>query len=410
MRSPMADGDLQAGIRLLGTRDVGRLFAAYVITFTGTAMAPIAMAFGVLEMTGSTADSSFVIAAPTAAAVAMLLFGGVLADRTSRKGVMVFAETLAMCVQLAIATLFLTGQATVPLLAGLMLLLGVSMALNAPAASGLVVQLVPRDELQPANALLSTARHGALAGGFALGGVLTSTVGAGVTLLIDALSFGVSAALVLSLRPRPQVPGGRESVIRELALGFREFVSHTWLWVIVLQFSLLVAVHESTFGLIGPAVAKEFLGGARDWGLIAGSFGAGTIAGGVVSFSVKPRHPMRVATLLTFAFSVLPFGLSVPLPLIALCGLAFGTGVAGQIFAVLWYTTLQRKVPEGMLSRVSAYDHLGSIALAPLGIVVAGFAYEALGHRATLLLGGSLVITVCVCAYAVRDVRTMTAD
>jgi MFS family permease len=184
-------------------------------------------------------------------------------------------------------------------------------------------------------------------------------------------------------------------------------MSHTWLWVIVLQFSLLVAVVESVVGLLGPAVALEYMNGATDWGLVAAAFGGGTLVGGISSLKLKPEYPMRFATLCTFTFCALPLSLSVPLPLILVAAAAFVEGVAGQIFAVLWYTTLQQKIPAHLLSRVSAYDHLGSIALAPLGIVVAGFLFERIGFRTTLLIAASTVILASMIAFSVRDVRMM---
>ena len=291
-----------------------------------------------------------------------------------------------------------------------MLVLGVAMALNAPASMGLIVQLVDREELQAVNALLGTSRNGAMAGGAALGGVLVAALGAGPTLMLDAFSFGVSALLVMSLRPRLQAQPEKASIFQGLQLGFREFASHTWLWAIVLQFSLLVAVHESVFGLLGPAVTREALGGAADWGFIAASFGLGTLAGGILSLKVRPRHPMRFATFCTLTFSGLPLVLSVPLATSAVAATAFAVGVAGQLFAVLWYTTLQKKIPAHMLSRVSAYDHLGSIALAPLGIVVAGFVYDAIGHRSTLLIAALTGLLPTLAVFCVRDVRQMTSS
>lgn len=406
----MADGGFRAGLALLREHDVNRLFAAYLVTYTGTAMAPIAMAFGVLELTGSTRDTGFVIAAPTAASVAVLLVGGVLADRTSRQRMVVLAELLAMSSQLAMAALFLSGAATVPLLTGLMLVNGVAMALNAPAATGLIVQIVERGQFQAVNALLGTARNGAMAGGAALGGVLVAAFGAGVTLALDAVSFGVAALLLMSLRPRRQERPEPVSAIQDLRLGWREFVSHTWLWVIVLQFSLLVAAGDSVFGLIGPAVARALMDGARDWGWIAAAFGSGTLAGGIASLRVRARYPMRLATLCTFTFCALPLALAVPLPVSWVAAAAFVEGVAGQIFAVLWYTTLQRRIPTHLISRVSAYDHLGSIALAPLGIVAAGFVAEALGYRTTLLIAAAMVLLPSAAALSVRDVRRMRTD
>ena len=406
----MANGDFQAGLRLLGRPDVSRLFVAYLITYTGTAMAPIAMAFGVLELTGSTRDAAIVIAAPTFASIAVLLIGGVLADRTSRQRIIVFAEVMAMLAQFWIAYLFLSETATVFALTCLMLVLGVAMALNVPASTGLIIQLVDREELQAANAWLGTARSGAMAGGAAIGGILVTAFGAGVTLAVDAISFGFSALLVMSLKPRRQAQPEQASIFEDLAQGWREFTAHTWLWVIVLQFSLLVAIHESLFGLLGPAVALDQMGGAKDWGLIAASFGVGTLAGGILSLRVRARFPMRFATLCTLTFCGLPLALSVPLPAYLVAATAFIQGVAGQVFAVIWYTTLQQKIPAHMLSRVSAYDHLGSLALAPLGIVVAGFVFETIGYRMTLLIAALTVILPTLIVLCVRDVREMTGS
>lgn len=406
----MTDQTIRAGLAVLRNPNVAKMFVAYLVSFTGTAMAPIAMAFGVLELTGSTKDGAIVIAAPTLASIAVLLFGGVIADRTSRQRTIYSSELLAMAAQGTLAFLFLSDFATVPLLTLFMLVNGVAMAFHAPAATGFIIQLVDEKDLQATNALLGTARNGAIAGGAALGGVLVAAFGAGITLLIDALSFAVSAILVFSVKPKAQIAPEAASVLEDLRLGWNEFTSHTWLWVMVLQFSFVLAGAESVFGLIGPAVVREQMGGAIDWGLIASAYGLGTLAGGLVGMKVRPRYPMRFSTLLVFFFAGVPLMLSLPAPVYVVAFAAFCGGTAGQIFAVIWYTTLQRKIPAHMLSRVSAYDHLGSIGLAPLGIVVAGYAYEVLGFRPTLLLAAALVIIPTTLALCVRDVRMMTNE
>lgn len=370
----MASNHIAQGLRLLKSPNVNRLFVAYLVTYTGTAMAPIAMAFGVLELTGSAADAAFVIAAPTAAAIVVLLLGGVIADRTSRQRVIVLAELTAMAAQCTIAWLFLSGNATVPLLT------------------------------------LGIARNSAFAGGAALGGVLVATLGAGFTLLIDGLSFGLSAFLILSLRPVAQEKTEPQSVLQDLRLGWREFTRHTWLWAMVLQFSLIVAAGEAVFGLLGPAVSRDHMGGATDWGFIASAHGIGTLLGGLIGMQLRPRHPMYVATFCVLFFALVPLALAVPLTVALVAIAAVITGLTGQIFGVFWYTTLQQKVPANMLSRVAAYDHLGSIALAPLGIVIFGMLYETLGHRSTLLIAAALVIVPTLLVLTVRDVRQMTLD
>ncbi len=398
------------GFALLRDPNVAKLFVAYLVSYTGTAMAPIAMAFGVLELTGKASDASFVIAAPTLASIFVLLLGGVVADRTSRHRVIYTAEFVAMASQFTMAWLFLSGAATVPLLTLFMLVNGVAIAFHAPAATGLIIQLVDEKDLQAANALLGTARNGAVAVGAALGGILVALVGAGGTLLIDAVSFGLSAMLVFTLVPRAQQATEAASILEDLRLGWQEFTSHTWLWTIVLQFSLIVAAGEAVFGLLGPAVAREQMGGSVDWGFIASGFGVGTLLGGVISMRLRPKHPMRFATFMVFFFCGVDLMLAIPANVWVITIAAIVAGTTGQIFAVLWYTTLQKKVPGNMLSRVSAYDHLGSIALAPLGIVAGGYLFEALGYRTTLLIAAATVVIPTALVLLVRDVRMMTND
>lgn len=404
----MAVDHITQGLRLLKNPDVNRMFVAYLISYTGTAMAPIAMAFGVLELTGSAADAGIVVAAPTAASIIVLLLGGVVADRTSRQRVMVIAELTAMTAQCTIAWLFLSGSATLATLTLCMLVNGIAVAFHSPAATGLIIQLVPKNELQATNALLGIARNSAISGGAALGGVLVATTGPGMTLLIDGISFGFSALLVMFLRPVPQPRIAPQSVLRDLRLGWQEFTRHTWLWAMVLQFSLVVAAAEAVFGLLGPAVTRDLMGGAFHWGLIASAFGVGTLLGGLLAMQLRPQRPMCVATCCVFFFAGVPLTLSGPLQVAWVVLAALIGGAAIQVFSVLWLTTLQQKVPAEMLSRVSAYDHLGSIALAPLGIVAAGILYESLGYRATLILAGLAIIIPTALVLTVRDVREVT--
>lgn len=150
------------GLVLLHERDFSRLFAAYLVSYFGTAMAPIAIAFGVLELTGSTSDSAIVIAASTTGQILILLIGGTLADRTSRHRLIICADSLGCCSQLLMGYLFLAGQASVTSLAILMLVTGIAYALHQPAITGFIPQMVNRDKLQAANALMGTARNGSL--------------------------------------------------------------------------------------------------------------------------------------------------------------------------------------------------------------------------------------------------------
>lgn len=405
----MSQGSIREGLTLLRNGNFARLFAAYLITFTGSAMAPIAIAFGVLDLTGSTSDSAIVIAAPIAAQVVILLLGGALADRTSRQKMMVGAECVAAMSQLSVAALFLTGYATVPLLTLFMLINGAALAFNTPAATGFIPQVVDREDLQAANALLGTARSSAATVGAALAGVLVAAFGAGIAIALDALSFALSAALVYGIRPRAQDTVEEASLLEDLRLGWREFMAHQWLWTIVLQFTIMVAAFEAVFGLLGPAIARMEMNGAVDWGLVMASMGIGTITGGFVAMKLSPARPMLFAVLCCFLFAGTPATLAFVLPLYWIVVAAFIGGVAGQVFAVLWYTTLHREIPPTMLSRVSAYDHLGSIALAPLGVVIGGFLFEWIGGRSTLMIAVAAIVVPTMLVLFVPGVRQLRA-
>ncbi len=400
---------MRDGLELLKDRNFAKLFTAYLITVTGSAMAPIAIAFGVLDLTGSTRTSAFVLASPVVAQIVILMIGGAVADRTSRQTVMVTSDLLSALSQATVAALFLTGTVTVPLLIALMLVNGACTAFHAPAAMGFTPQVVPQDKLQSANALLGAARSSALIAGAALAGVLVAAFGAGISLALDAISFVLAAALLASLRVGAQAPTEPASMIEDLRLGAREFFSHTWLWTIVLQFTILVMGMESLFALIGPAIARDVMGGARDWGFIVSAWGGGTIFGGLIALRMRVERPMLVATLMCFLWSPLAMLMTVPFHLYVLLAAAFVQGVAGQIFGVLWSTTLQTRIPSHMLSRVSAYDQLGSVAMAPAGVVLAGILYEDIGRQATLWIIAASIIVPTALVLLVKDVRRMRA-
>ncbi len=395
---------------LLRDRDFAKLFSAHLVAWFGTLMAPIAMAFGVLHVTGSARDTGVVIACQTAAQIAVLLFGGVVADRVSRRRVMVSADVLAMSIQATMAIAFVTGHAHVPLMMALMVCNGVALAFHQPALVGFIPQVVKPEKLQAANALLGTARSGAFALGAACAGILVALFGSGPTIAIDAAGFGIAAVLVSRIGV-PAVAQARTSdLIDDLKSGWREFVSHQWLWVIVLQFSLIVAAVQSVYGLIGPTVAKTSMGGPPDWGFISAAFGIGTLTGGFVAMRLNVVRPMLVITMCVFVYAA-PALLLASTTMVWLVAIAtFAHGVCGQLVGVLWYTTLHRKIPAEMLSRISSYDALGSFALAPLGLIAAGVSIEALGTQTTAWIAVAMVVIPTALTLCVRDVRQMRLD
>jgi MFS family permease len=386
-----------------------RLFSARFVSAFGTAMAPIAMAFGVLEQTGSPKLVGWVIASQTAAQVAMQLFGGAIGDRFSRRRVMIVGDLIAAASQASMALLLLTRDAPVPLLMVLMAANGVAFALHFPAAVGIVPQVVERERLQPANALLSLAQSTAFGLGGATAGVIVAVASAGWAIALDSLTFIASALLIHGLRLRPQVRAASTHLLAELLEGWREFIAHRWLWAIVAQFSLVMAAWNGGLLVIGPVVAERSMGGAAAWGWVTGSLGLGLVTGGVIGMRVAVRHPMRVGTLCVLTFA-LPLALLVePSPVYAVAMGAYVAGIGAELFSVLWNTTLHMHVAPEALSRVSAYDVLGSIALAPLGVAFAGPLVEGLGMHSTLGIGIGLIVVPTLIVLCVPEVWSLRA-
>lgn len=371
-------------------------------------MTPLAVAFGVLDLTDSPKLVGLVIASQTVAQVATQLLGGALADRWSRKQVMVAADLMAAASQTGLAVLFLIRTDSIASIAALMAVNGLGFALHFPAGVGLVPQVVPRERLQPANALLSIAGSAAYGLGGATAGVIVAVAGAGWAIAVDAATFALSAWLISGLRPTPQLRAHEgTSLLHELRDGWREFTAHRWLWAIVAQFSLMMAGWMGGLWVVGPVVAERSLGGPSAWAWVPGAFGAGLLAGGLVSMRLRVRRPMLVATL-----SVLPQALPIllligPAPIATIAAGAFLAGLGAELFGVLWNTALHTHIAPEALSRVSAYDVLGSIALAPVGEALAGPAVEAFGTETTLTIAAALIVVPTLAVLAVPEVRTL---
>lgn len=402
----------RAGLALLGERDFSRLFAARLVSAFGTAMVFVALPFGVLELVGSEnpAPVGYVIACASGSQLLFQLFGGALADRGSRRRMMVASDVLALAAQGTMAALLLGGQATVPALMALSALMGLALALHWPAGVGLVPLVVERERLQAANSLLSVANSTAMGLGAAAGGLLAATAGAGWAIALDAATFGVSAALVATLRPRPQpraAAGAGATLLRDVRDGWREFVAHRWLWTIVAQFSLLVMGFQATYAVIGPIVADRSMNGPASWGWISASFGAGLLCGGLIAMRLRPARPMLLGVLGCLLLAALPLLLVGPSPLVSIAAGAFAGGMGIEVFSVFWNTALHTHVAPETLSRVSAYDVVGSMALAPLGEALAGPLVARIGAPPTLELAAGLVVLPTLLVLFVPEVRRL---
>ncbi|MEK6274779.1 MAG: MFS transporter [Actinomycetota bacterium] len=391
----------------LAEREFRLLFVGRTISLFGSAFAPIALAFAVITLTGSPSDLGLVLSAYMLAHLVFLLAGGVWADRLPRHLVMVTSDLLSGASQIAAAILLLGGVAQTWHLIVLGAIRGGASAFFMPASTGLVPQVVSPPRLQQANALLSLSRNSTRIAGVALAGVLVATVGAGWALALDGVTYAFGAVFVGMLRLPAVQPDENREFLRELAEGWREFRSRSWLCATIVQFALINACAIGAFLVLGPFVAEQQLGGAAAWGFILAAEAVGMILAGIVALRYRPERPLFVATLavLTMAPLLALLGLGAPLYLILPAALLAGVGL--ELYGVFWDTTLQEHIPEEKLSRVSSYDVLGSFALIPVGVAVMGPISGAIGVADTLI-GAALVVVVATVAVAcVRDVRNL---
>ena len=398
---------MKASLAPLREREFRLLFAGRAVSLVGSAIAPVALAFAVLDLTGSKTDLGLILACREIPLLVFLLIGGIWADRLPRNKVMMSANVVSGVAQAAAATLLITGNAEVWHLAALATLNGGASAFFFPASSGVVPQTVPSPLLQQANALLQLAMNTALIGGAALAGFLVAGFGSGWAIAIDAATYLLAAGLIASMRLPAVVREEATSLIQDLAVGWREFRSRTWLWVIVLQFSFLLMVTLGAFSVLGPAVADEELGGAKAWGAILTAQTAGLVAGGLLGLRFRPRRMLVAATLGILLAPAPLIALGFPLSVPAIAAVAFCAGVGYEVFGLLWHTTMQQEIPTEKLSRVYSYDALGSVGLVPLGYAIAGPLADAIGVRATLWGAAAVGVIVTLAVLAVPGVRNL---
>ncbi|HWA55124.1 MAG TPA: MFS transporter [Solirubrobacterales bacterium] len=394
---------------MLRGREFRLLFGGQAVSVLGDRMVVVALAFAVLEIGGSVTDVGFVLAAGTFPLVATVLVGGVVADRASRRAVMVTADLVRVVSQGAMAVLLITGTAEVWTLALLAGVTGVATGFFSPASTGLLPELVLTEQLQPANALSASAVATGEIAGPALAGVLVATVGAGWAIAGDAVTFAVSAACLTMLRVPVRSAVQRSSFATELREGWVAFRSRRWVWTFVAYFAM-VNLLWGAWGTLGPIVAKTDLGGAAAWGSILATMGIGALAGSLLATRVKPTRPLLLAALADGLF-ILPLAFlaaAPPAPLIAIGALLAGAGMALAIS--VWESTLQRHIPGESLSRVSSYDWFGSLAFAPLGLAVWGPIATAIGISTSLWLAFGLAVVATLALVSVPEIRQMGGD
>jgi MFS family permease len=377
-------------LEVLRERNFRLLWLGQATSAFGSSLVPVALAFAVIDLTGSPSALGLVLSAGLVSRICLLLLGGVVADRLPRQHVMIAADGLRATTQGIVAALLLTGTAQIWELLVLFALFGAGDAFFSPASTGLVPETISPARLQQANSLMGIGRDAARVSGPALAGLIVAGAGPGIAFAVDAATFVVSCAS-LALLHLPSAVRGRErpGLLADLRVGWRELASRSWVWLMILKFSVS-SLAIAPFFVLGPFVAQHELGGAAAWGAIGTCGAVGAVVGNVLAFRVRPTRPLFTGCLVVSLYALAPALLARPFPTAVIAATAaIGFGAVG-FSDTLWFTALQERIPPQALSRVSSYDWLGSLVLQPAGYALAGPIAATIGISATLLVGAGL--------------------
>ena len=426
----MSRGGLIRRFPVLAIRDFRLLLADRMIAPASVGFSLVGVSFAVLKLTNSPTDLSYVLAAQIAPSLIFALLGGVAADRFPPQRVIIAANLMMALGEGTFGILVLTSRPSLWAMMGLEALTGTGIAVFYPASQALLPRLVPRGMLQEASAISRLAMNTGQMSGAAVAGLLVAaTRSPGLALVLcgigmvctvpplrsicagrESLRSGVAGGTSAGSSGIYGVNGTTPSMLTELREGWSEFRSHTWLWVIVAEFCVVMMAWYGAFSVLGPVVARAHLGGAAAWGAITAADAFGLIAGGLVSLRFTPRRPMLFVVLTGGAVAISPLSLAMVLPLAAICAASFGLGVFVEMMMVQWTVTMARNISPEKLARVSSYDVLGTVMAMPAGALIAGPLGAAIGtSRAEYAAAGAIVLAAAL-ALIPRDIRTIRND
>lgn len=397
-----------AKLPVLGRPAFRNLWVAQAASVLGDRLVLVALALFVTDLTGSATDVGLVLGAQTLPFVAFLLIGGVWADRMPRARLMIATDVVRASLHALLAALIFTDVVEIWHLVVIEALFGTAEAFFRPAYTGLLPRTVPEDEIQQAQALTNMTHNLAELTGPALATALVLGVGAGWAFLLDAATFVVSALFLLRVRvPDEALADERRTLLAELAEGFGEVRSRSWLWVTVAVFALVIPLGWAPLFVLGPTIGEDSYGSAALFGIVTTLLGVGAFGGALVGLRWRPRFPMRAGFLMLSAWPALLilFGLDAPVALLLFLATALGVGFA--LFDVWWNTAMAERVPPQALSRVSSYDWMGSLILLPVGFVAAGQAAEATSPETVMIFGGILTAALLAIGLSPRQTRML---
>ncbi|MCY1144083.1 MFS transporter [Actinoplanes sp. Pm04-4] len=381
---------LPAGLELLRAPGFRAYLLGMICVELAVTTVQVALPFAIFSLGGGPGDVGVALGVGVIPRIGLVLFGGVAGDRFSRRTVLLVTTLFLTCCQAVGGGILLGGGAGVWTLIVLQTAYGAALAFVLPTLTGIVLDVAPKDSLLQANSLVRLARNSSAIAGPSLAGIVVAVANPGWAYVVSGIAFAC-ALIVLRLMPkvtRPQQAGG-ESMRRELLEGWSAFSGTPWIWLMVASFALYQATMMPAIMVGGPTVAESTVG-VSGWATVLTARSLGAIIVGFLLLRWRPARPLLLATLILLLDIPFVLALVYNASLIVLLAAAILSAAALNVGDTLWETTLQERVDSHMLSRVSSYDWLGSLAFAPLGFLVLGLWIQHAGMHNALLAVAAL--------------------
>jgi MFS family permease len=413
-------------LRALSHRPFALLWTGQTVSRLGDNLHRIALAWWVLEETGSAAAMATVLVLTQVPMLIFLLIGGIVVDRFPRIRIMLLADVISGAIVAFIAVFSWLNILEIWHIYVASLLFGFMGAFFFPAYQSVIPQITPPDMLTSANSLngLSQRMMGVI--GPILGASLVAVGGTTLAFGIDALSFFISALCVYPIlraglyeSPRAVQAAETESrpkTVREaikqgladLREGWDAIITVPWIWITIVIFGFLNIMESSPRAVSMPFLISDDLGAdVAVMGWFGSAFSVGYILSALILGQFKRlrrRGLLGYLPILVNGLILLMFGLKFPIP-----ALVFGMFVYGfsfNVFGLIWNNTLQEMVPNEKLGRVYSIDALGSFILLPIGFALAGWGTDLVGAPTVFLIGGAgtiLMILIGLSHPAIRN-------
>jgi len=395
--------------RALRHANFRRFYGAFIVSLVGVWMHRVALSWLVVDLTGS---AFYVGLADTLGSLPVLVFSlhaGAIADRVSKRSMVLVTQTSGMMIGFAFAAIVYSGHATIELILVVATLAGVSLAFDIPARQSFLVDLVGKDDLTNAIALNSSAFNASRVVGPAIAGVLIGVAGVGICFLLNAITFIPVIAVLSAMRlPVTTPPAGGAGAWGNIKEGLRYAGGEPRIRRLLVNIAVMSVFGFSVFVLLPVLVKSELGRGADVFGWMMSAVGIGAVVGAlaVATFAERmPKGRMLGWAAMGFGLLVLVLGFvrSVPWLLVTLTVM----GLMLIVTTALTNTLLQAVVPDHLRGRVLALYTVAFVGMAPFGSLLAGIVADRFGVGVMMALGGivtvlSSVVTVVVPA-AVRE-------